>query len=445
MSDPGSAVPYPKSLRRFPVLRQSLLAAFDSCALTSKFDLDFRRGWDAHHHARGAIFHRFAARALREMAMQGEKTIEVDVALAIFHEVLRQDDVDRECPECGSTDILPKLDRYGRRRCANGHRFETEFMVIPEYQVKDLYMAVKKWAYDNSFNTENLIATELRLRATLGYPHPYSKVERVLSGQTDALFVEGEFHEAAVIIDWKDTWALPPPTEVSFKGYFQQRFYAWLVMRQPEFGTIERVTLREFYDRYSEPREATIWRHDLDDIEAELSALVERFDRAYEEDLWPASPGKHCNWCLRPMACPIPQFARGEGRITTPERAESVARQFIVASEVVKQAGDALRAYADVHGPIPVRDAKGSRMLGYVESKRVTRPTREQLEKAIRDAGDVGGLPLDRLYRETTGTRFQAHQPEEVDEAAADEKILEQLRASVEQAQARRESEIPAA
>jgi hypothetical protein len=101
-----SEVPYPTALAQYPEIRQSILSAFDLCALEAKFDLDYRKGWSSHPQARGQIFHRFAARALTEMNHQNERTIEVDVALAILHEVLRQDDVDRECPVCAAWSAL---------------------------------------------------------------------------------------------------------------------------------------------------------------------------------------------------------------------------------------------------------------------------------------------------------------------------------------------------
>ena len=66
----------------------------------------------------------------------------------------------------------------------------------------------------------------------------------MISGQPDALLTGPEDQPDLVeVLDWKLTWALPPerqqPTDheqqfghhVSYEGYFQQRFYAFLVMR----------------------------------------------------------------------------------------------------------------------------------------------------------------------------------------------------------------------
>src|SRR3954470_12345805 len=143
-----AVVPYPRAMRRFPVLRQSWLSTFDRCALSSRFDHLYRRGWDTHPQARGTMWHRFAGRALREMAQLGERTIEVDVALAILHEVVRQEDVDRDCPDCFSTRIAPGISRTGMRRClACGAKFETELTNLPMRELKDLYWTAIKWAH----------------------------------------------------------------------------------------------------------------------------------------------------------------------------------------------------------------------------------------------------------------------------------------------------------
>jgi PD-(D/E)XK nuclease superfamily len=431
--------PYPKAVEQFPTIRQSLLAEFDLCSLEAKFGMEYTRGWATHPQARGRLFHTFAAKALTAMNEMNEPTIEIDVALAILMEVLRQDDVDRECPVCESTEIAPGI-KGGMRTCSNGHRFESEFVNIPMREVEDLYWIVKKWGFDNRFDIENLVDVEKRLSAALVYVKDGVSVTRVLDGQLDVLFVEGDYDEHAIVIDWKDTWALPPPTEVSFEGYFQQRMYGWLVMRN--YKGIEGVTLREFYPRYSEPREATVYRDKLDDIEQELSALVERFDRAVEEDVWTPTPGKHCSYCPRPTACPIPRAAREQGKIETQAQAEQAARQLIVATSIVDQNKKALESWANTHGPIPMRDAKGYRVWGHRESKRTERPTRDALEQALRHAGgDPSRVNLNLLYTTKSVTRFEPHVPKPERETEEDSELLAKLQESVSEAKAKRASE----
>lgn len=432
----AARVPYPKALAAYPRIRQSLLGEFDQCALAAWFSERYTRNFSTFPQARGQLFHRFAARALREMQAQGEPTIEVDVALAILTEVIRQDDVDRVCPICGSRRIKKGVSREGKRTCLGcKEQFQSEFVNLAMASVKDLYWEVKKWAYDNTWSIDDLVDVEHRLFAKITYPNPHGgEVERVLTGQLDTLFVEGIDH--GIVLDWKDSWALPPPTEISFIGYFQQRCYGLLVLA--EYRSIEQVTLREFYPRFSEAREATIWRHNIDEITAEMSALVERFDRAVEENIWRPTPGKWCGYCTRPELCPIPDPARNEGMITNVDQAEQVAHQLIVANAVAKKAKAALAAWSADHGPIPLKDAKGYRQWGHRQVTRIDRPTKEALEQAIREAGSLDHLNLDSLYREIVATRFEPHVPEKRPQTESDADFLASLQETANEAKAAR-------
>jgi hypothetical protein len=431
-------VPYPRALEAFPTIRQSVLSSFDQCGLSARFEMAYRNGWSTHPQARGTMFHRFAGRALTEMNEQGEHRIEVDVGLAILHEVLRQEDADKRCPHCDSERIRRGVDKRGRRRCLHCKRyFETEFVNVPMGEVRDLFWVVIKWAHETYWSTENLVDVEKRLSAVLSYENPYGGwVDRTLTGQLDALFVEGDLDDEGVVIDSKDTWRMPPPTEVSFEGYFQQRFYAWLTMKN--YRTLDRVTLREFYVRYSEPREATVYRADLDDIEAELAALVERFDRSVEQNVWQPTPGAHCSYCVRPTACPIIKSARMEGRIETQEEAARVAGQLIVAEAAAGQAKRALQSWSRIHGPVPVKDAKGAREWGYRVHPRQARPSKEEVERALREAGDIEHVNLDRLFRETQTTRFETYVPDPMEATRENEALLIALQESVAEAKAAR-------
>jgi hypothetical protein len=395
--------PYPKALEEFPVLRQSTLSTYDDCGLSSLFDRRWRKGWSAADAGRGIIWHRWAAKALREMAAHDEDHLEVDVGLAILLETLRQADIPME-----------------------------DVVNIPMREIFDLSWMVKKFCYETRWNIAGLVDIEQRLSWTVRYPNPYGGfVERVISGQLDALFAEGIGLERGIVIDYKTGWWLPPTSDISESGFFQQRFYALLAMRNHH--TLTSVTLREFYPRYSQPREATLYRDNLDEIEAEITALVERFDRSVQEDVWHPSPGKHCSYCPRPTACPIFPTAKRSGRIRGDEEASLVAAQVLVGEAAIKQGKEALKAWTSEHGSVPVRDAKANRVYGHRASKRVERPTREQLERGLQL-----GESLDDLYREQVGTRFDIHVPQPVPVAEDDDELLQRLEASLAQAQQRK-------
>ena len=297
---PGIPVDLDEVLRLYPVIHQSLLADYDDCPLSTLFAIRYGQGWTTAPAARGQIFHRFCAEALREMQRSDAESIPVGVALAILEETIRQKNVPPE-----------------------------EIVRVPLREIPVLRMVVSKWAKDNAFSVRRIVDVERRLTATLSYEGPDgTKIERALTGQLDLLLVHREREDEAVVVDWKDTWALPPRRHedaedpgISYRGYFQQRFYGWLVMKT--YPSIEAVTLREFYARRTEARPARITRADLDAVERDLSVLVEAFDKSVmagapprldakaieKNGHWKPQPGAHCFNCdaMRPLP------ARGRG------------------------------------------------------------------------------------------------------------------------------------
>lgn len=454
LSEVSPEYPYPDAMKQYPAVRQSLLSQFDTCALQARMDMEWRSGWSGHPQARGTIFHRTAARCLEIMAREGENNIEPDQALAVLRDQLRQHDIPPE-------DVLN----------------------IPFSQIKDLRWTVVSWAANNQFDITNLVDVERRLNCTVYYDNPRGgMVPRTLTGQLDGLFIEGDSADHALVLDWKDTFALPSgAAKLSAGGYFQQRFYALLVLEN--FPSVQQVTMREFYVRYSsrpmndktgivkEPvREASVWRDEILDIQEEMSALVERFDRAVQHGyapwepepqalqeeiqaerdpqrkaemqldyqrmvgLFSPSPGAHCSYCPRPEKCPIIPEVRGEGAITDAEHAKRVAAEVMVAKSVIKQRDKALKGWADANGPIPIRNAKDpNRVLGFVPKIRESRPTRDELQKAILEAGGSSSVDVNDLYVRSPSARFEqfTQDPDEVDSDNA--RVDRELTAALEE------------
>lgn len=379
----------------FPTVRQSYLAAFDRCERAAFLDHEFA---DYHTHAqgRGSLFHATAAECLRLMVVHNTPVIDVDLAYDILEEQIRQHDT-------------PPGDR----------------LPVPARELAELRITVKKWATDNSFSVHNVVGIEERLQHEVHYVLDGEVIPRTLTGQLDVLLIDASGE--ATVIDWKDTWALPGPSDVSEGGYFQQRFYAMLVFAA--YPAVHTVTLREFYPRYSEARTATIGREKLPDLEAEFSALVDRFDAAWEAHLtdpperaevepWVApafapSPGAHCSYCTMPERCPIMPHARGAGSVTDEAAAEDAAAQLLVAKAIVKKNTDALKAWCGEHGPVPVKDAKRPRVMGFRPVTRTSRPTYDQTMAALEaaESPEQGRQLLDGLYKTTTGTQFTDYDP----------------------------------
>jgi len=424
---------YTKAMERFPVIRQSALSVFDNCALLSRFSNEYEQGWSSHPAARGQIVHRAIARELEAMEADGSNAPSVDRALAILDEVICQHDV--------------PLD---------GNPLGDEVVSIPLREIAQARVTVKTWALYTRWAVEDFAGIEKRLETTLYYPNRETgeMVERKLTGKLDLLLIE-QHGEHAIVVDFKDTWGIPTETraeyaedQISDVGYFQQRFYALLVFRH--YPRVQHVTLREFYPRFASGqvldkknrpinpvREATVDRHVLPEIEREMRALVERFDRAWHVGKFKPAPGSHCVNCPRAEACTIFPGARKEGRIASQAEAEQLTARLNVVEALQKQIIKALRPWANAHGAVPVRDAKRPRVYGPVVRTRIPRPTREQVEAHVAR----GGNPAD-LYKPEEYVRFCVHTPDEVHphaKAAADEEeaLLAMERAAEERKKAR--------
>lgn len=387
---PDRPVDIDEVIRRFPALRQSTLSSFDDCELSALFEMRYERGWNTHPQARGTVFHRVAAECLRLMREQDSQFVPVAVALAILEDCLYQHGVPAE-----------------------------DVVRVPLRELPMLEMAVRKFARDNRFpNIRNVMDVERRLSVPITYQAADgSLVERVLTGMPDALIAAPV--DEVIVLDWKDTWSLPPARDedaddpgISYHGFFQQQFYAWLIMRT--YDAVQAVTLREFYVRRTQARPARVTRQDLPRVEQRLRFLVASFDRAVAagqpanlrmETLealgaWKPSPGKHCDWCHKAHLCPIDDDYKGS--VTNPEQASLVAAIRQKAMAVAKQCKSRLDPYVTEHGAVDVKWAKGRLVYGprtlasgrtrieqFAPSgadRPVATPVTENLEDAMRQA-----------------------------------------------------------
>ncbi|MCA1571244.1 MAG: PD-(D/E)XK nuclease family protein [Chloroflexi bacterium] len=415
---PRDAVPLEEAIALFPTLRQSLLARFDDCALSALLDIRYAHGWNTQPQARGSMFHRFAAEMLRTMREHGEGSIPVSEALEILYEVLRQEGVALE-------------DR----------------LRVPLRDIAKLRMAAIKFAHDNSFSIDRVLDIEKRLQAPVTYKTLEGPVTRILTGQLDVLLAgppDGDgVVRSALVIDWKDTWALPPEeveesehddgAHISYEGYFQQRFYGFLVMAN--FPAIQRVTLREFYPRKTKVREATVTVHDMEHIEREMALLAENFDATvavgtrhagtlHELDAWRPSPGKHCSFCVRPGVCPIEDDARLEGAIRNEKQARAYAASFEWLTRMRADRQKQLKTWTLAHGAVDLKGGKGRRWVGHKErQERYTNKT----------TGEVGTRVKSIFGLWTSPNSDRGEHPD-------DEKLIQAMRDSVAETQEMRKA-----
>lgn len=372
ISIPAEPLKLDDVIARWPTIRQSIGSDYDDCPLSAYFTMKYGNGWSTSPQASGTIFHRTAAEILRTMQAQHSTTIPRREAIEILIEQCHQRNVAAE-----------------------------DIVRVPLRQMPELRMAVDKFAKDNTFSIHKIIDIEKKLEAPLSYPTPNGLVTRTLTGTLDVLLYDPP--DGALVIDWKSAWGLPPEPRdsevqgyddeelkgLSFHGYFQQRWYGWLVMRC--YRNINRVTLREFYVRKTKVRKATLHRHQMPDVEQELGILIAQFDQALGQgapDLragadglvnmeqlgwWRPQPGRHCGFCLKPTACPIPEEVRvaSGGAITSPEQAAAWSARLQIAERIRNMARTGLKGYVETSGlPVPVKWAKGRLVIGWYQTKR---------------------------------------------------------------------------
>lgn len=386
-------------LAAYPALRQSRLASFDSCRLLARFEIEGVQFSNAAQ-ARGVLFHRYAGEVLRTLKRTGETKIATEDALAILYEVVEQRQRWNEAT--GGFEAIPDA--------------EVVWCPAPERRLLRI-LALKFAGYP--FRMERLWSVERRLTTTVRYVHHATgeQIERVITGQPDAVL--GDPPDGAVILDWKTARQPPPkgdqgdhhddPEHVSYMGYFQQRAYGLLVLRN--YPGVQKVTLREFYVLPGEARYATVYRSDEEHLERELGALAGLVDRALEgghkSKLWQPTPGKHCGLCPRPSSCPIEADVRAHvgdgskgGGIASKAHAAKLAGEYVVAKEVAANLHGALRAWVDVHGPIGVKSSKGraelrwksqrnGRVFGlHVPDPSAVEPVDDRIEDAFAEAAE---------------------------------------------------------
>lgn len=308
--------------------RQSVLASWDNCPLATKWRLESPdiQGPEA---AAGTLMHATFAEALRTMRREREPRISPEDCLAILNEQM----------------VAPGAPH------------------VPARYLRNVRVACIKWALNNSWTIEHLVQVEHRLYADLYLPHTGEVVQ--LTGQPDALLADPP--GGGIVLDYKLTWAVPPKSAISERGYFQQRSYGYLVLKT--YPGLERCTLREQYPLVDEVREATLYRGDLEEVEAELLAGIAGLEEAKATGRWEPQPGAHCRYCPRPAHCPASREQRGAGGISNLEVAQNWAAEWVVADAVKERRTKALKAWVSDNGPIVVRSDRGEAVLGWKVSR----------------------------------------------------------------------------
>ena len=332
-------------------IRQSHIARFDNCALSLLLDVQSPLRQPSVLAARGTLFHRWVAAALRQMRASGEQFYPVEMGMELLLRIVAQQDVP-----------------------------DDEVVHVPMRELSWLRVLVTKWCEGGPFNAQRVLAVEEELSATVRVPDGNGGTyDRVLQGHTYVLVADPDpYTPGIVVVDWKTGWANPAKQSepdpgqrredrISDQGYVQQVVYGILVLLN--FPSVQRVTLREAYIMYGEYREATVYRNDLERLLDVVTAVIAQADRAFadgpESRRWLPTAGTHCAMCPAARKCPIKEWV---GIPADADEALQMAREWIVAGQVRKERLPYLHGWVDAHGPIEIDEGKGRRVVGWVEN-----------------------------------------------------------------------------
>lgn len=276
-------------------------------------------------------------------------------------------------------EILRKLKRTGVEQPSTGEALDTMRRVLiagewvlPADERHTLGELVMAFASYHRWPTRRILGIEDRLSVELLCPDGEF---RTLTGQPDLLIALPP--DGIEITDHKSGWPrkdprkAPAPGEairgleyLSERGHFQLDCYGVLVLNR--YPSAQYVKLAERYYRTGgPPREATLGRNELGEVERQIATQMMLLDRAISEGdespLWRPRPGRHClRQCPVARSCPIPAEQRGMGALDSPEAANAEAARFVVVDALRQQQRDALKAYHEETGEAPeVGDGRG--------------------------------------------------------------------------------------
>lgn len=333
--------------------RQSILQSFERCGRRTWHSLqmpdDLALGWVESTGALGTVVHDVIAELLRTLRAQGEPQMATEEAMVIMREVY----------------------------VASG-------VVLPAKERDELRGMILSFA-GYRFNSKRIMAIEGPLKAQIKCPD--GKL-RTLTGRPDLLVADPP--EGIVIDDWKSGQGKPKTPRgavggepivgkqyLSDRGHFQLDCYGYLAMMR--YPAAEYAILRELHLRSGEVREATLGRAELEHVEYELGAQMQKLEMAIEEgedaEAFKPTPGRQClKQCPAARTCPIPEEQRGVGAIEDEVAADAQAERFVVVDGLRQQLRAQLKAwFEDTGRPAEVgdgtglywrKDAKGKRSFG---------------------------------------------------------------------------------
>ncbi len=181
----------------------------------------------------------------------------------------------------------------------------------------------KNWIRSQSFNTENIFATEYKIRLDwnlqpVDEDDPEQAKRIVFSADLDRLEIR---RDEATVWDYKSNFMSYKPTTI------QAVVYPWFVFHL--FPQIETVKFQLEFVRWGIMPEAREFsRDELPTLDRYVEQQVLRLISALETNDWPATVNTKCAYCM--LSCPLVEAGLTQdavGQVQTAERAAEMAQQ----------------------------------------------------------------------------------------------------------------------
>jgi hypothetical protein len=291
------------------------------------------------------------------------------------------------------------------RDFAEGYLADHPELVLPESERDALRLMAWNWAEGTVLDLEHLVGSEIEVRIPLnGW---------LLRCRIDLVYAYEDFVK---VVDYKTSLAMT--TEEALFRDFQARFYSLAVLEGevanapvPIGAGLNDVDFSLVYPRYRDNetgtligRHAAFTRMDLQDFKATLADLLDRVERAYDSQEWPAVDGSHCSTCAAQALCPIRPVLRDEPQVSNEAEARELAVETDVLERQVRRNKKGLKGWVAENGTLFFGSDLAMDITA-TESKSVK--DWPALEDGIRRAVEFGE-PFDLgVYRKTKhGTRF---------------------------------------
>ncbi len=216
---------------------------------------------------------------------------------------------------------------------------EPDFTGLPVESCREAMKIYERYVDESQFNPDDVLFCEVPIshgRMT-GIPDLVMSVDK----------------KTVLIFDFKTAWT-EQGTEYDSLGMYA----AIMAMNNPDIKTfILRVCLVRYMAYLPD---VILTDGDALDTWDIMANKMNRIEAAVEEpDLWPATPGRHCDYCRVRAVCPRANLDLATaGMIADLETATEIAKDTLALKAFTKESEDNLKAWCKDNGPIKISDTE---------------------------------------------------------------------------------------